>query len=198
MLGDPVPASLSGLELRILNGSDGTAVGSFGSGGVVSIRDYSMVRAMTIDSSAVFIAAQTPASPSGSQWHIEKRSTSDGSLVAAFGSSGVIVGTFVGLPFGIVVHATAVYIAGYEVVAGPSGNNTAWRIEKRDITDGTLIPGFGVGGVITSNPSDSSERPWSIAIDSTNLYVAGATQELGNNNFAWRPIRSSHHLTRGS
>ena len=139
VLSDPVPASLSGLELRILNGSDGTAVGSFGSGGVVSIRDYSIVRAMTIDSSAVFIAAQTPASPSGSQWHIEKRSTSDGSLVAAFGSSGVIVGTFVGLPFGIVVDATAVYIAGYEVVAGPSGNNTAWRIEKRDITDGTPL-----------------------------------------------------------
>jgi hypothetical protein len=43
----------------------------------------------------------------------------------------------------------ALYAAGYVDVGG----DDQWRIEKRSLADGSLVAEFGVGGVMTDNPS---------------------------------------------
>ena len=57
-------------------------------------------------------------------------------------------------------------------------------MEKRDLTTGALIPAFGAGGVVTSNPSGSFDGPYDIAVDATGIYVVGDDQIPGNSQ--WR------------
>ena len=66
----------------------------------------------------------------------------------------------------------------------PGPGNCQWRIEKRNLSDGALVVGFGTGGVVTNNPSGGRDRAGDIAIDSTYMYVAGTDQSPGNNQ--WR------------
>ena len=38
----------------------------------------------------------------------------------------------------------------------PGAGNEQWRIEKRNLSDGALVVGFGTGGVVTNDPSTGS------------------------------------------
>jgi hypothetical protein len=124
-------------------------------------------------------------------WRIEKRSLTDGSLVPGFGTGGVVTGDCTGIAEGIAIDSTAMYVVGYDFT---SGNNQEWRIEKRSLTNGSLVPGFGAGGVITGNYSSPWDMASGIAIDSTAMYVAG--WDLSAGNMQWRTEKRS--LTNGS
>lgn len=69
----------------------------------------------------------------------------------------------------IAVDSTYAYIVG--------GNIYGWRIEKRLLTDGSLVGGFGTNGIVViSNPlGGSSGRAETIIIDATYMYVYGNT-----------------------
>src|SRR3989338_3449831 len=81
---------------------------------------------------------------------IEKRRLSDGALCSAancgtqFGTNGVVLGG--GNPYAlkaVVIDGTYLYAAGQANNGGLS-----WQYQKRNLSDGALVSGFGSGGVI--------------------------------------------------
>jgi hypothetical protein len=75
----------------------------------------------------------------------------------------------------IALDATGVYVAGYYNV---SGSDNAWRIQKRNLTTGTIT------WTQTANPSTGNDQITAIAVDATGIYVAG--YDNGPGNFQWR------------
>lgn len=156
------------------NLSDGVLVSGFGTNGVVSTAWNTSPRAVAIDSSYMYMVGLDASVSSIYQWRIEKRNLSDGALVTGFGNNGVIASvqstTAFTEPRGIAIDSTYMYVVGYET--NPSTKK--WRIEKRNLSDGSLVASFGVNGVISS--AQSSTYPvteLAISIDSTAMYVAG-------------------------
>lgn len=106
------------------------------------------------------------------QWHIEKRSTSDGSLVSAFGTNGVVTNdpsTGADQILAIASSSDALFFGGYDTAAGAG----QWRIEKRDATDGSLVTAFDTDGVIQFNPAGDIDQITSMTADDSYLYVTG-------------------------
>jgi hypothetical protein len=75
------------------------------------------------------------------------------------------------------------YVVGHDETAG---TGRQWRIEKRNLSDGSLVSGFGTGGVITSNPSIAGDYAYAIAIDSTYMYVVGSEYVPADSSYQWR------------
>src|SRR5436190_802754 len=88
------------------------------------------------------------------EWRVEKRSLSAGTLITSFGTGGVITSepsSGTNEINAAAIDATGLYVAGVDNVGGTGGE---CRIEKRDLSTGSLIT-FGSGGVAISNPSFS-------------------------------------------
>jgi len=101
----------------------------------------------------------------GYDWRIERRRLDSGALDAGFGSGGVVTSAAGRIAYGIAIDSTYMYVVGYD-------DATNWRIEKRTLATGALDAGFGTGGVVTS--AAASEIAYSLAIDSTYMYVVGS------------------------
>jgi hypothetical protein len=172
------------IEKRSL--TDGSLVQEFGTGGVVTSNpsiddDYAVD--VAIDSTAMYVVG-VDESPGNQEWRIEKRSLVDGSLVQEFGTGGIVTSdssTGDDAALAIAIDSTAMYVVGYE---NPGHLDKEWRIEKRSLTDGSLVHGFGTGGVITGNYSAYGDTARGIAIDSTAMYVVGVDESPGNQE--WR------------
>jgi predicted RNA-binding protein with PUA domain len=171
------------IEKRTL--ADGSLVPEFGAGGVVTVNPSTSNDAafsIAIDSTAMYVVGYDSSSGDW-QWRIEKRGLADGSLVPGFGTGGVVTSdptTYADVAYSIAIDSTAMCVVGYDYSPG----NEQWRIEKRNLTDGSPVPGFGTGGVVTGNPSTDADLAYSIAIDSTAMYVAGYDSSPGNEQ--WR------------
>jgi len=150
------------IEKRLL--TTGAVDPLFGTSGViVGDTASSYVHAIAIDSTYMYVVGDD----SNYHWRIEKRLLSDGTVVAGFGTSGVITGdasTLSNQARGIAIDGTYMYVAGLD-------DNNDWRIEKRLLSDGTVVAGFGTSGVITGAAASNIAN--AIAIDSTYMYVAG-------------------------
>jgi len=174
--------------------SSGALVPAFGTDGVVTSNSSAgpdSAIAIAIDSTSMYVVGYDY-SPGNSQWRIEKRSLTNGNPDSAFGTDGVITSnSSAGTDYAmdIAIDSTAMYVVGY----GLGDDSLQWRIEKRSLTSGDLISGFGTDGVITSNPSGSSDFACAIAIDSTSMYVVGYDYSPGN--YQWRIEKRS--LTSG-
>jgi hypothetical protein len=176
------------IEKRSL--ADGSLVPGFGTGGVVT-SDPSMgseAHAIAIDFNAMYVVGWdgSPEEWEDCQWRIEKRSLADGSLVTGFGTGGVVTGNPGAVRDAaqdIAIDSTAMYVVGYD----NSPIYSRWRIEKRSLTDGSLVTAFGTGGVATSSPGWGHDTPYGIAIDSTAMYVAGFDGSPGElEDWQWR------------
>jgi hypothetical protein len=151
---------------------------------------------IAIDSIAMYVIGYD-FSPGNEQWRIEKRSLTDGSLISAFGTGGVVTSdpsTGSDLAFGIAIDSTAMYVVGYDS-SPEEWDDYQWRIEKRSLADGSLVSGFGAGGVVTGNHRAGDDQASSIAIDSTAMYVIGCDCSPGGD-CQWRIEKRS--LTDGS
>ena len=187
------------IEKRSL--SDGSLVSGFGTGGVVTVNPSSgnewasdQAYAIAIDTTAMYVVGFDKW-PANLQWRIEKRSLADGSLVSGFGAGGVVrnnPSTAWDIAQGIAIDSTAMYVVGRDQSPG----NQQWRIEKRSLTDGSPVPGFGTGGVVTNNPSTGHDYANAIAIDSTAMYVVGRDRGPGIGYYQWRIEKRS--LTNGN
>jgi hypothetical protein len=82
----------------------------------------------------------------------------------------------------ITVNANGVYVGGFDFIPG----NKQFRLEKRNLTTGALITGFGTSGVITSNPTSSDDQINGIAIDGSGVYVTGSQEVCLGCNSKWR------------
>ena len=170
--------------------ADGLLDPGFGSGGVVTENPSiygDAVWALAIDAGWIFAAGYDESPGQGDrQWRLEKRSTADGSLDPGFGSGGVVTSnpsSQLEQPYAAAVYTGSIYIGGYEWV--PGVGDRQWRIEKRFLLDGSLDPGFGTGGVVTSNPSFEGDEIRALAIDEPFLYVAGHEETLSTGR-GWR------------
>jgi formylmethanofuran dehydrogenase subunit C len=176
------------IEKRSL--ADGSLVPGFGTGGVVTGNHSTgpdVAFGIAIDSTAMYVIGYD-FSPGNEQWRIEKRSLTDGSLISAFGTGGVVTSdpsTGSDLAFGIAIDSTAMYVVGYDS-SPEEWDDCQWRIEKRSLADGSLVPGFGAGGVVTGNHSAGYDEAYSIAIDSTAMYVIGCDCSPGEWDYQWR------------
>lgn len=97
----------------------------------------------------------------------------------AFGTAGVLladVGTGRDSPWEATSDGTWLYGAGWDEVPG----QYEWRIEKRSLVDGSVDPGFGTGGGVSSDPTTTMDLAYAIAVDATHLYVAGFDEAAGN------------------
>lgn len=121
--------------------------------------------AVAVDNTGIYIAGFDNA-PDDRQWRIEKRDRTDGTLLWEQMSN---PSTGFDQPSDLAVDSTGVYIVGFDNSPG----NIQWRIEKRSLTDGTLISSFGSSGIVTFNPSTSGDQVMSVAVDDTGLYLIG-------------------------
>lgn len=111
----------------------------------------------------------------GSAWRIEKRNITDGVLVNAFDSDGVVISDpTVGTDelWDVFVDSTSLSVAGFCTACGASGVE-AWRIEKRDKTDGSLLSAFDGDGVVVSDPTTGNDQISRFDTDADYLFVGG-------------------------
>src|SRR5208337_1117729 len=64
----------------------------------------------------------------------------------------------------VAVDASGVYVVGYGLPAGVT-TNVGWRIEKKNLIDGSNITTFGSNGVVGENPSSGDDQANAIAVD---------------------------------
>ena len=168
--------------------ASGSLVTGFGSGGVILSNPTSSSNvpgSAVIDGTALYVVGTDQIGTGDYQLRIEKRSLTDGSLVAGFGVGGVVTsnpGSGDDGANAVVTDGTALYIGGYDSTPG----NNQWRIEKRSLTNGALVTTFGASGVVTNDPSTNTDVITCMAIDSTFLYVVGFDGTNGSSDLQWR------------
>lgn len=165
--------------------SDGSLVNGFGSNGVVvtnptSSWDY--ISGMTLTGTSL-IAVGIDVNDG---WRIEKRNVSDGQLDATFGVGAAVYSSptwTYDVALAVAKDASSLYIAGY---SSDDSGNEIWKIEKRDISTGALVSGFGNSGVVQSTTGTGFNEAKAIAIDSANnaMYIVGYDNVSGINE--WR------------
>jgi hypothetical protein len=193
---DPEGAGQWWIEKRNL--TTGALITGFGTNGVVTENPseyYDDIYAITADSTGLYLVGTDSSLGTGNgQWRIEKRDLTDGSLIDDFGPGGVVTenpGVFNDYPYAVAFDSTGLYVAGFDFTAEGSGE---WRIEKRDLTDGSLIDDFGIDGIVIEDPSGEHEFIQSIALNNTGLYVTGKDSSPGSSQ--WRIEKRD--LTDGS
>ena len=157
------------IEKRKIN--TGSLVSEFGKDGIIEENLSSgidEVKSIAIDSNYIYAAGCN-----GSKWHVEKRDINTGDLVSEFGKDGVVEQEL-GDELSITIDSRYIYMAGHRLLAlGNSKWRYQWRIEKRDINTGKLVPVFGKDGVIENNAKNLGLLR-SIIIDSKYIYVSGS------------------------
>lgn len=109
------------------------------------------------------------------QWRIEKRFLSNGSLVSSFGSNGVVLTNHSAWgnasAYGIAIDGEFMYVVGFSM-----GYSDPWgKIEKRKLTDGSLIwASDGIRAVIY----------YDVAVDNNYLYLVGTRKSGGSYSYA--------------
>lgn len=126
------------------------------------------------------------------RWRIEKRYRSDGTLeTVSFGSGGVVnSNTTTGAEaFAIIIDSNYLYVAGYD---NTSSGSLEWRIEKRSLVTGALVPTFGTGGVVVNDFGSPAvyydDVAYAISVDANYLYVAGY-ESVDATNSRWRIMK---------
>src|SRR3989344_2420291 len=150
-------------------------------------------QAIAVDSTGIYVAGSDKSAGAG-RWRVEKRNVSDGSIVWTITSDPH--STCNDISYAIAVDSTGIYVAGQANAAGACGYYR-WRVEKRSLTDGSLITSFGTNGIVDGVASGSDARSaTAIAVDSTGIYVAGSDLSLGSSNAQWRVEK--RNLTDGN
>lgn len=140
-------------------GSDGSLDSAFGTAGIVSVNPSTggdEATGILLDSSGMTICGYDEAPALGNtEWRIERRSVGDGSLVAAFGSGGVVTSDISSgrdTPRGLLLLSPTEFLVFGADASGASGSQR-WRLELRMSASGGLVTAFGSGGSLVSDPS---------------------------------------------
>jgi hypothetical protein len=141
-----------------------------------------VVNDIAVDGYYIYLAGWDETLGNG-QWRIEKRDITTGELVSAFSTDGVVQSNPSSNreePLSIAVDGQYIYVAGYD----RDLINAQWRIEKRDISTGSLVSNFDSDGIALSNPSSGNDLSWAIAVDTQFMYIAGNDEFPGDSQ--WR------------
>lgn len=134
--------------------------------------------AVAVDGSGIYVVGYDyPPSIPQFEWRIEKRNLANGSLVwvqtsdPSSGNDGA---------YDVAVDSSGIYVVGTDTSPGPGSGNSQWRIEKRKLTDGSLIWNQ------TNNPSPISDSALGVAVDSSGVYIVGSDNSPGLADYQWR------------
>jgi uncharacterized delta-60 repeat protein len=134
--------------------SDGSLDSTFGTGGQVTTRiaDFARAFALAVQPDGKLVAAGWAAGPStGSRDFALARYNPDGTLDSTFGTGGQVTTDF---GAGQVDEAHTLIVQGSQLVAAGTGSSLASGFDfalARYNSDGTLDPGFGTGGTVTTD-----------------------------------------------
>jgi hypothetical protein len=165
----------------------GALVTAFDTDGVVLTNpstNHDYAYSIAVDLSYIYVAGYDSSQGSSNmQWRVEKRDKTTGALVTAFDTDGVMESnpsTSSDYAYSIEVDSDYIYVAGVDF----SPINFQWRVQKHDKNNGALVSAFDGDGILVSNPSTGNDYARSIAVDSSNIYVAGYDYSPGN--LQWR------------
>jgi hypothetical protein len=127
-------------------------------------------RRVAVDASGIYLVGWDSI-PGYTEWRIEKRSLSDGSLIWSQTEDPTGEAS---QAFGVAVDSSGVYVVGSEGVSG----NPVWRMEKRSLTDGSLI--------WARVESLEVEQAFCVAVDGSGIYVAGYDTNTTEASPEWR------------
>lgn len=154
----------------------------FGTSGVVTSNMTSgndATRAVVLTEEGLFVAGYYEVSAGDFAWRVERRDPLTGTLIDGFGTAGVVNNN----PssgdeacWDMVADDSGLFIGGFD----RTSSDMKWRIEKRSAATGALIGAFGTGGVVTNNPSASSDQILGMAIDESGVYACGSDNSPGN------------------
>jgi hypothetical protein len=147
---------------------------------VSNSRGTDEAKAMAIDSTSMYVVGFALG-----KWRIERRWLNNGSLVAGFGpdDDGVVIGEDTwGEANAIAIDDTYMYVAGDDY----TGYDYRWRIEKRLLSNGSLVTDFDGDGVVISDPSGDNDAAYGIAIHGDFIYVVGSDRSPGASDAQWR------------
>ena len=123
---------------------------------------------MTIDATGVYVAGYD--GTAASQWRIEKRDLSTGSIIWSQTEDPSPLSDIINA---LAIDATGVYLGGTD---NPSSYE--WRIQKRNLNTGAVI------WTQEENPSGADDQIRGIAVDATGIYAAGFDNVVGG--YQWR------------
>lgn len=88
--------------------------------------------------------------------------------------------------FDLAIDNSSMYVVGQDGTLGLGRQQ--WRIEKRNLSDGNLVAGFGVNGIVQNDPQPNQpDDPVAIDIDASGIYIAGWMIANANNfTTGWR------------
>jgi hypothetical protein len=163
------------IEKRVV--ASGQLVKSFGEDGV-AVENPSPLddrpAAIAIQSGFLYIAGFSRDPDGQPVWRIEKRTASDGKLAPFLGiheETGVIT-SVVGQPIAMALNVR------YMVVVGSD-----WRIEKRELSNGSFELDFDQDGVLIAGAG--SGQPTALVLDQNDLFIAGY-DEFSPGDIEWR------------
>ena len=188
--GKIVAAGTSGVsELRnnafalVRYSPDGTLDQGFGSGGKVTTKfsspGYDAASALAIqpDGKIVVAGSNFVASREGPSDFALARYNPDGTLDASFGAGGKVTTTFgTGGDFGnalVLQPDGKIVVVGYTYVGGVAGQSYFALARYR--ADGTLDPGFGFAGKVTTDFGPGGASAWAAALQPDGKIVAAGT-----------------------
>jgi serine/threonine protein kinase len=158
----------------------GAYITAFGTSGIVTETPTANLNAfleVVSDGTNLYVVGAQNGNPGThnlSLW-IEKRLASDGSLVAAFGTGGVVVEAppfaSLSIGLGIAQDGTSLYILdGQRPNTEP---NATFRVEKRSMADGSLTTSVSSAGVFISDVPAAGGLPNRMVLSGTSLYFFG-------------------------
>jgi hypothetical protein len=156
--------------LGLAAAAPGVPDANFGLGGAVGRSAIGAARSVVVDSTFIYVGG-SDASGAGSAWRIEKRRISDGGLDPAFGTGGVVTSNPTGTNDHLLCLAResdALYAAGMD-----GTGNGRWRIEKRRSSDGSLVTGFGTGGIVAVDATSDWDCVTSLIVRGACLFACG-------------------------
>tara|TARA_B100001939_G_scaffold35853_1_gene27917 strand:+ start:269 stop:1663 length:1395 start_codon:yes stop_codon:yes gene_type:complete len=159
---------------------------AFGNNGVVTYNPSAADEAASsiyLSSSHIFVVGSDE-SPGDPQLHIQKRSRSTGALDPGFGTAGIITSNVGGINDTLVKitgDGTYIYVAGIDNDGG--GMGAGGRVEKRLMSDGSLVGAFDGDGVVQSDPTVNFDNFTDVLFDGGFLYVCGGRFSGGST--AW-------------
>lgn len=153
----------------------GALITAFGTAGVITenISPLSdIARGIALNGNALFIVGSYGISAGNVGWRIEKRDLTTGNLIVTFNATGFIDSPAGG---GLLSEARSVALdVNFLYITGTSrAGDDQWRIEKRNLGDGALVPAFDGDGRVEVNPSGGSDNGLSIRVDATSVFISG-------------------------
>jgi uncharacterized delta-60 repeat protein/uncharacterized repeat protein (TIGR01451 family) len=159
---------------------DGTLDPGFGTGGMVTTSigaDYDEAWALCLQPDGRIVAAGASEAPGYSQIALV-RYLADGSPDPTFGAAGIVTTAPGGGTSSYAAYGCVLQPDGAIVVAGESDGAI---VVARYAADGSLDPGFGAGGIVTTPLDDSFAR--AVTLQAGRIVVAGSGTNTGAGDF---------------